>query len=422
MTGPAVVKMKIELYEYQKIAIEKLKPGSILCGGVGSGKSRTSIAYYFTRECQGKINPLTEMKKPKDLYIITTAKKRDSLDWEKECAPFMLSTKRECSINSVMVKVDSWNNISKYTDIQDAVFIFDEQRVIGAGAWVKSFLKITKKNNWLLLSATPGDTWSDYIPVFIANGLYKNRTEFLRRHAVYNSYTKFPKIEKYLETARLTRLRDQLIVVMHYDKKTIAHNKIIITGFDKEVLKAILTKRWNVYTNKPVKTAGELCYLMRKLVNSDPSRIEAVKDILKEQKKVIVFYNFNYELELLRQMTRDLGYPVGEWNGQKHEPIPNANKWVYLVQYTAGAEGWNCVETNTTIFYSQNYSYRIMIQAAGRIDRLNSPFRDLYYFHLRSNSAIDLSIAQAIKKKKNFNILRFMETLPSTASRQEHML
>lgn len=406
--------MAIDLYEYQKVAIDNLKSGSILCGGVGSGKSRTAIAYYFLKDCEGKIKingkgGFAEMKKPKDLYIITTAKKRDTLEWERECAPFMISTKQELSISGIKVIIDSWNNISKYVRIKNSFFIFDEQRLVGSGKWVKSFLNISKGNKWLLLSATPGDTWTDYIPVFVANGFYKNRTEFLRRHAVYNRFTKYPKIEKFIECGRLIRLRDQITVIMNYSKPTIAHDKQIIVSYNKKEFDKVMIKRWNIYKNRPVKAIGELCYLMRKVVNNDKSRLDAIKKIIKQHPKVIIFYNFDYELEMLRGLGKELKIETNEWNGHNHQEVPKGDTWIYLVQYSAGAEGWNCIETDTTIFFSQNYSYKTMVQAAGRIDRLNTPFRDLYYYHIRSNSIIDLSISKALRKKKDFNIHRFMD-------------
>lgn len=406
--------MAIELYEHQKDAIEKLRSGSILCGGVGSGKSRTALGYYFIKECCGKIKingvgGYSPMKRPKDLYIITTARKRDKLEWEEECIPFLLSTNKEASVGGVGVFVDSWNNIQKYQDVRDAFFIFDEQKVVGSGAWVKAFDKIAKKNNWILLSATPGDTWMDYIPVFVANGFYKNRTEFIRRHVVYSRFTKWPKVEKYLEVARLIRLRDQVIVKMHYQKPTTAHDKTIITEFDREKFDTLMIMRWNIYEDRPVKDIAELCLLMRRLVNSDPSRLQVIVDLFTTHQKLIIFYNFDYELELLLDLGNRLAIPTTQWNGHKHEEIPKADSWLYLVQYFAGAEAWNCIETNALVFYSQSYSYKTMVQAAGRIDRLNTPFKDLYYYYLRSNSPIDLAINKSLRNKQNFNENKFLD-------------
>lgn len=406
--------MNINLYEHQKLAIDQIRNGSILCGGVGSGKSRTAIAYYFLKECGGniKVNGVgrySGMKKPKDLYIITTAKKRDSLEWEGECAPFALSRDRKASVNGVMVVVDSWNNINKYISVKNAFFIFDEQRLVGAGAWVKSFLKIAKTNKWILLSATPGDTWTDYIPVFLANGFYKNRTQFLTMHAVYSRFSKYPKIEKYIDTARLNKLRDQITVAMKFERNTIAHNEIVKVKYDKDSFLTVMKKRWDIYKNEPIVSASQLCYVMRKVVNSDPSRIESIIKLFDKHKKLIIFYNFNYELEILRTLEKRLKVKVAEWNGHNHHKVPEGDEWIYLVQYTAGAEGWNCITTDVTIFYSQNYSYKINVQAAGRIDRINTKFRDLYFYHLISNSPIDLAISKAIKMKKDFNANLFMK-------------
>lgn len=343
------------------------------------------------------------MKNPKDLYIITTARKRDTFEWDDECINFLLSTHKDSCLYDINVKIDSWNNISKYKDVKNSFFLFDEQRLVGSGVWVKSFLKISKSNHWLLLSATPGDTWMDYIPVFIANGFYKNRTEFLRRHAIYNRFTKYPKVDRFVENGHLVRLKKEILIDMDFKKHTVPHFNKIITEFNKELFYKVLNERWNIFENKPVKTIGELFYLIRKVVNGDKSRIEALKQLTKKRNRIIVFYNFNYELEMLRDLSKELNISVSEWNGHKHSPIPKEKRWLYLVQYTAGAEGWNCIETDTVVFYSLNYSYKTMTQAAGRIDRLNTPFVDLYYYYLISNSKIDIAIMEALNKKENFN-------------------
>jgi len=398
--------MAIKLRDYQKEALDSLKIGSILCGSVGSGKSMTALAYYFINICWGSIDPeYRPMVKPLDLYIITTARKRDTLEWEGECLNFLLSTHRElCDVNVI---VDSWNNIKKYDKVFGAFFIFDEQRVVGSGSWVKAFLKITKKNKWILLSATPGDTWMDYVPVFVANGFFKNRTEFLREHVVYSRFCKYPKIDHYIEQGKLIKFQKQILIGMKYKSPTTLHDKNIFVKYDNIAYDKATKERWNIYTNKPVKDISELFYLWRKITNSDPRRIEAVSKIIKETPKLIIFYNFNYELDLLRELTKKLKVTTTEWNGHKHEPIPLTDTWVYLVQYTAGAEGWNCIVTNSILFYSQNYSYKIETQAKGRIDRMNTPYKDLYYYTLISNSPIDIGIMKTLKNKQNFNELSF---------------
>lgn len=397
----------MKLRDYQLEAIRKMKTGCILNGGVGSGKSLTSLSYYYMQNSGSEIfltgGKHKKMKDPKDLYIITTARKRDTMEWEGELSHFLLSTNPDTSAYKNKVIVDSWNNVKKYKEVKGAFFIFDEQRVVGSGEWVKSFLKIAKANEWILLSATPGDTWSDYIPVFIANGFYKNKSEFLREHAVFARYSKFPKIEKWMGTGKLNRYRRMILVDMKFKRKTEQHHEDVYVDYDIATYKDIMKSRWDIYKQEPIVNAGGLCYTLRRLVNSDPSRASKLLDIFKEHPKMIVFYNFDYELDILKNMDYGKNVTVAEWNGHKHEPTPTKGKWVYLVQYTAGAEGWNCISTDTIVFYSQNYSYKIMHQSAGRIDRLNTPFEDLYYYHLKTRSSIDISIARAIKEKKKFN-------------------
>lgn len=399
------------LYPYQMDAVKRMKNGCILNGGVGSGKSRTSLYYYF-KEQGGSIDPnYIPMKNPKDLYIITTARKRDTLEWEAEMTAFHLSPNAKANRYNNKVVIDSWNNIKKYKDITDAFFIFDEQRVVGSGAWVKAFLKITKQNDWILLSATPGDTWSDYIPVFIANGFYKNKTEFQREHVVFSRFTKYPKVDRYLNTGKLLKYRNSILVNMGFKRKTIAHHEDIYVRYDVDTYKSVSRLRWDPFKNEPVRDASALCYLWRKIVNSDESRQVALLEIFEKHPRLIIFYNFDYELEILRGLFHEGTngtVEVAEWNGHRHDPIPDTISWVYFVQYTAGAEGWNCITTDTVVFFSQNYSYKIMQQAAGRIDRLNTPYTDLYYYHLKTRSGIDLAISRAIKEKRNFNEGRFV--------------
>lgn len=380
----------IELYEHQKKAVEELKNGSILVGDVGSGKSATSIAYYIKNHSD------------RVLFIITTAKKRDSKEWEEEL--------KAQDVDPMIVQIDSWNNIKKYKDVYGAFFIFDEQRVVGSGAWVKAFLNITRKNKWILLSATPGDTWSDYIPVFVANGFYKNKTEFYREHVIFNRFAKYPQIDRYVDTNTLNKYRRKILVQMKDQRNT---NRINIRSgaeYNKDDYKKVWRDRWDIYDDCPIEETGKLFYLLRRVVNSDTSRLEKLKRLMLMHPKAIIFYNFNYELELIKASLEEIDIPYSEWNGKKHEEILHGDKWAYLVQYSAGAEGWNCIETDTIIFYSQTYSYRARQQAAGRIDRMNTPFKNLYYYHIISYAPIDLAIQKALNSKKNFNESSFINS------------
>lgn len=397
------------LYDYQMDAVNRMKNGCILNGGVGSGKSRTGLYYYF-KEQGGSINPdYVPMKNPRDLYIITTAMKRDSLEWEGELAYFLLSKDPELNYYTNKVVIDSWNNIQKYKNVNGAFFIFDEDRVTGKGKWVKAFLNIARKNEWIILSATPGDTWEQYIPVFVANGFYKNKTEFSREHIIYSRFTKYPKIDRYIGTGKLIRLRNQILIDMDFSRKTIAHHEDIYVKYDVMKYKDAMRTRWDPFKNEPIQQASGLCYVLRRIVNEDESRQVALLEIFEKHPKIIIFYNFDYELNILKGLYYGNDCEIAEWNGHEHQLIPQSKKWVYLVQYAAGCEGWNCIRTDTIVFYSQNYSYKVLAQASGRIDRLNTPFRDLYYYHLKTRSGIDLAISKALSEKKQFNENRWVK-------------
>ena len=398
------------LYPYQLDAVNRLSNGCILCGSVGSGKSRTGLFYYF-KENGGWIDKdkYTSMKNPQDLYIITTAKKRDSKEWLGELANFALYPDENGNTRfGNKIIVDSWNNIKKYQDIKDSFFLLDEQRLVSYGEWTKSFLKISKSNRWILLTATPGDSYIEYLPVFLANGFFRNKTEFNNEHVEFSRYAKFPKIERYRNTRRLDRLRDRILVNMNYRHDIQKHNEDIYCTYDIKKYKYVIKNRWNVFKEEPIQDAGGLCHVLRRIVNSDESRQVKLLEILENHPRAIIFYNYNYERDILLNLAYERGTEIAEWTGHAHQPIPDSDKWVYICQYNSSCEGWNCIRTNCVIFYSQNYSYKIMTQAAGRIDRLNSPFDKLYYYHLKSRSGIDLAISKALSQKKKFNERKFV--------------
>ena len=391
----------MDLMEHQKEAIKQLGNGKILYGNVGTGKSLTALGYYMEKE------------RPRDIYVITTAKKRDTLDWQGAAAKFGIGMEHQPSLAGSII-VDSWNNIGKYMGVVDGFFIFDEQRLVGNGSWVKSFLVIAKANHWILLTATPGDTWMDYVPVFIANGWYKNVTEFKRTHCVYAPYVKFPVIMMYLQTKRLELYRNDILVEMPYIKHTQRILNYLDCGYNKELWDMATKRRWHPYDDRPIMDIGELFRVLRKIDNTDPSRLEMVKTLMKCHPRLIIFYNFNYELEILRTLSSEI--EVAEWNGHRKQPVPDGDKWVYLVQYTAGSEGWNCTATDAMVQYSLTYSYKNFVQSQGRIDRIDTPFEKLYYYILVSTSPVSKAVKDALVKKENFNERNYMISMLKPAN------
>ena len=404
------------LYDFQLDALRRMQSGCILNGGTGSGKSRTALGYFFQLnggDLRRKDSKMRE--RPMDLYIITTAAKRDRQEWLGDMVPYLITTDQNTAIYTHTVAIDSWNNIQKYINIRNSFFIFDEDRVTGYGKWVKSFLSITdpkKSNIWIILSATPGDTWMDYCPVFIANGFYRNKTDFCTQHVIWSRFAKFPKIDRYFNTRRLERLRDRILISMDFERQTVPHHEDVWCNYSHLEYKAFIKERFNIWTNEPVKNAAELCFGMRRIVNEDTDRQVKLMEIFEDHPKLIIFYNYDYEREILLNLFENVdGCEIGEWNGHAHNEVPDGPEWVYLVQYNAGAEGWNCITTDTIVFFSQTYSYKQLQQACGRIDRLNTRFVDLYYFHLKSRSGIDAAISRALSNKKKFNEGAYMRKM-----------
>lgn len=376
----------MELWPHQEKALDRLTNGSVLVGGTGSGKSLTAVAYY-NKVLGSATSP------PRALFVITTAKKRDEGDWVREAG----------NLGVTELVVDSWNNIAKYTRETNAFFIFDEQRVIGYGKWSKSFLKITRKNRWILLSATPADTWMDLIPVFIAHGYFRNKTDFMMNHVRLAPYVTFPKIVGYNREDLLERYKNQIFVVMKSPPRSKKHIQKIVVPYNEWLVNDVIKRQWNPYSDRPVDSLAEEVYTIRRVVNSHPSRAMELIKIHNRVKRLIIFYNFNFELDILR-LWFGLRTDVAEMNGHRHQPVPTSEDWVYLVQYNSGAEAWECFTTNHMAFYSLNYSYRTIHQARGRIARQNTSYDDLYYYELVSDSLIDRAILRAFKDKKNFNI------------------
>lgn len=377
--------MSFELAQHQIDAVKQLHTGSVLVGDVGSGKSIAALAYF------------TAIDPTRQIVVITTAKKRDSGEWWSDAM--------KMSLRNELI-VDSWNNLKNYAT-HSAFFIFDEQRVVGNGAWAETFIDIARNNPWILLSATPADSWMDLIPVFIANGFYETRAEFTNKHVRYSRYTKYPKVEDYYEPWLLEQHRASIFVEMPYLKPAVREEHIIDVDFDLEEQKQLYMGRWNIYEGLPIKDAGEMMRLMRKSVNSHRSRYDKILELSNDNPRLIIYYNHNYELEILRCLHTELDIPVAEWNGHNHQDIPMGDRWIYLVQYQAGSEGWNCITTDTIIFYSLPYSYRNFAQAKGRIDRLNTKYLVLHYYILKSRGIIDQAIWKALHRKKNFQASAF---------------
>ena len=418
----------IILKPFQENCLERLSTGKVLAADTGAGKSIMSLAWYLSKECASDEHSLKSGAKAwtlyhgsPDLYIITTPKKRDSEEWESDLSKFNLVKGRNSKeMGEVNIFIDSWNNIKKYTEIKNSVFIFDEQRAVGSGTWAKSFVKIAKQNHWIMLSATPGDTWSDWCPLMIAKGYYPNRTAFFNKHAVYNPYVKYREIIRWDNTDELEYYRSKMLVTCRMEKKTTRHfEEVIADCSNKYEVKRAYKERTNPKTGEPFKSASELCAYTRNIINTDPTRSAVGLKIIQMYDRIIIFYTLTDELEGIKWACNKAGRKMYFYNGEIHDQVPTGNNWAYIVQYTAGSEAWNCTTCNAMLFWDLTYSYKQFKQATGRIDRLNTPYSDLYYYAIRSYMPLDLAIRRALREKKDFNSRGFLKSVRAQYSKGE---
>lgn len=375
--------MAVTFKDYQKRAINQMHNGCILCGGVGAGKSLTSLGYI------DKVYPSGTV------YIITPARKRNTGEWFDDI--------RKNDMDETRFVVDSWNNLSKYKDVKDAFFLFDEQKVSGKGTWAKSLIRIAKSNQWILLSATPGDTYDDYATVLIANGFVRNRTTWYDEYCVTKSQPFFHIVDHKNKDVIDMMIR-RIFIKMDYqsDKKRI-ERVIPIQARSAGEEKEILMTHKAPGAQMPFTTFAAAIAYVRMNCYDKSKKTEALRKIIEKHKKIIVFYNFLSEKLEIERAAIDANVTINFYNGQRHDPIPDTDEWVYGVQYNSGAEAWNCITTNAMVFYSPNYSYKTMEQAHGRIDRVNSPYECLYYYMLLNELNIDNKVMNALSSKKDFN-------------------
>lgn len=406
----------VNLRQFQHECVQALRSGKVLAAGVGAGKSIMALYWYVTKCCTVRTSHNANgelfqiMPGSPDLVIITTAKKRDNHEWDDELYRYALHQgENSKKMGRVHVTIDSWNNITKYVDTS-AVFIFDEQRAIGSGAWSKAFVRIARRNPWVMLSATPADTWSDWCPIFVADGFYRNRTEFFRRHAVYSRYTKYPRIDRWIDEDYLNRCRDRVLVTCEVPRETERVVHQLTCAYDKETVRKAMKTRWNPETEEPFLNATELCFYLRRVIDTDPTRLSYAAHVVRDHRKVIIFYTLRAELEQILKLEEVTGVPVYQYNGGRHDDLPQGNSWVYAVQFQAGSEGWNCTSCNTVLYWSLPYSYKQAEQAAGRIDRLDTSYKTLNYYIMRSFAPLDLGIIRALRNKENFNASGFLRS------------
>lgn len=161
---------------------------------------------------------------------------------------------------------------------------------------------------------------------------------------------------------------------------------------------------------------------MRRLSSSyNDEKIEAVEDLLNStDDRVVVFYQFKNDFEVLNALCRKLGKPVVAVNGDRNDIRKAGNAYetkensVCLIQWQSGGYGLNLQKAHVGVFFSLTESYELYEQARGRIHRKGQE-NPVIYYNICAKGTIDEKIARALAAREDYDDKKFVKDFPEFA-------
>lgn len=402
--------MSDTLYDYQREAVRALVRGKhIVVAGTGSGKGAMAVVWARqVCETTGKRKVLvitTASKahmKPNDFEL--DADKWNGKEWRKSLSSFSVISWH---------KFAAWVN-TYWDELGEWVLVADEVAKASAGVssgMGKAFLKFTARNrDWAGFTATPGDVWLKFYPYFQACGLVRNKTQFMSRYCVVQTFKGFPEIVNYRYEHELKNFWTQISTAPDTSKMMAelpdeAHKTL---GFKKpSVYNKIINTRISP-DGEMLDTPGALCAELRRQCFTKEKKQWITDFVENLGAGVVMFYNFiktGDELEELVSKAIPKGAKVWRIDG-KHHDIPTADtigKYdVVLCQWQSGSEALNLQFLHYWVAVELCYSYSTAVQARGRIKRIGQK-NFMRYYYLLTDGTIEQAILKCLKNKSEFS-------------------
>ncbi|MBL0992197.1 MAG: DEAD/DEAH box helicase [Escherichia coli] len=415
----------MKLFDYQKEAIENFESKPLNLSDVGTGKSYMSIGSYVKSECS-------------KLLIICLAPKvndfvEDSEIFNLNVTALNKGTKKNKELlsesNLVAISFESsWRltELNKWVD-KDTFIIIDESHKVSVSKskvtkFVMGLSKRAKYN--YLCTATPvsnGKLENWYPQLFISNVFRKPKKEFEQlfvikqmrqmgsmRFMQITGYRNEHLLEQMIDEASVKYKRDKGYLPEDYvykTKKPAMYNKLKKSRLykDDNDLRVELDNSSKLFNSLRQVSHGFLNGISKQVSKEPFERLDAILETHNNE-RVVIFYNYKWEAEMLKQLLDKLKRPYGEYNGSVKDlkPFKNNDNGVVLAQYKSASTGINdFVISNVMVFNSMPLSSTEYLQAKGRTDRHGQDKTPLYY-HIVPDTPIEKKIFSVVTNGKDF--------------------
>lgn len=399
------------LYEYQKDVLKQAKPNWLYALDTGTGKTILSIHHYL------------KFYNGEPLLIVAPPQKINEGGWDRDIQTVVDHYGIEIGYDLL-----SYGKIAAdWKKYRGWFVIFDECHYVKTPTSQrgKAANWLTKNStNFVLLSATPSSNgWADTINYFIMFGMAKNKTQFEREHAEFDTM--------YLGQRRINKVvgwRNESLLKKMYQSFSVKLAKEDCLDLPGMVVEDISFRRSTEYLklkkDRILEVNGEkvvydtypkLAVGLRYYANQT-DKLKYLEMLAEgTEENIIVFYNFKGEKEMLLELCKRLKKKVYEVSGQRSE-LPKRDIWfglknsITLVQYQAGAAGIELQYANLVVFYTPTYSLQDYEQSLGRA-YCNGQTKKVTVYHFVAKDTIEELIYDSLKNKKDFTDELFVKYL-----------
>ncbi|WP_368076685.1 SNF2-related protein [Clostridium tyrobutyricum] len=409
---------KIKLYPHQIQALKETEKFSRVGYFLDMGLGKTFVGS----------EKLNQLDAPYNLLICQKSKIDDWYDHFKSYYDYKVikyNKAQEISRHSVVIiNYDLIWRRPELMKLKDFTLMCDESSMIKneKSERAKFILKM-KAKNIILLSGTPTggkyeQLWSQckLLGWKISKKLYWQ--EFIKSVLLDIGGFKIKKVTGYKNVDRLKRkLHEYGAVFMKTDEVFELPEQI------EQKIKIKNTKEYKIFKKDRLITINntelvgdtsltKMLYLRQLSSQYNKNKVNQLKDILEStEDRIIIFYNFNKELEIIKKLCEKLDKPISIINGAVKD-LDNFNQYnnsITLVQYQAGAMGHNLQKSNKIIYFSLPLQSELFEQSKKRIHRIGQE-KTCFYWYLITQNSIEEQIYQTLKERRDYTNKLFEES------------